>query len=841
MNNQEIISKLWNLCNVLRDDGITYFQYVTELTYILFLKIAKEKGTEENIPEGYRWKNLADLDGTDLRKFYVKLLNHLGENGTGIIKEIYKDATTSIKSPNNLRTIIKYIDLFDWSTESEDSFGTIYEGLLEKNANETKSGAGQYFTPRPLIDCIVRLMKPQPKERCNDPACGTFGFMIAAARYVRSQTDDFFDLPEDVQKFEFTEAFTGCELVQDTHRLALMNAMLHNMYGKIILGDTLSDDGTALKDFDLVLTNPPFGTKKGGETSSRSDFTFTTSNKQLNFLQHIYHSLKRGGRAAVILPDNVLFADGDGEKIRVDLMHKCNLHTVLRLPTGIFYAQGVKTNVLFFKRGYSDFDNTKEVWFYDLRTNMPSFGKTAPLTKETFAAFENAFNAIDRRAVVDERFSVFTRAQIAEKNNSLDLGLIRDDSVIDTQEDFDLIDSGENIISQLQDAAALVQSVVDTLKSYGLKKNTEPPANWLLTTLENVAEIIMGQSPKGDSTTTDSNYTPLIGGAADIGELFPKVSRYTKTPTKLTTAEDVIICVRATLGKPIFSDGVYCLGRGVAAIRPRTALKEFLRYAFINFEKYLYDNAAGSTFVQIPSEKLKKFPIPLPPLAEQKRIVAQIDFLFEKLNLAQERLKGVLSALELHRVYLLKDAFDGALTAEYRKIHGFSKDDWQQKTLGEIISLSKEKTESFDAALKYVGLENIEKGSGKISFQNADGVKSTKNIFYKGDLLYGKLRPYLNKHGIANFDGVCSTDILVLNSNELSFNKFIDYFFNLPKFIEYAVANSKGINLPRVSAKIILAAEINLPPLEEQKEIARLLDNVNSKEKRVKEIAEKTL
>ena len=345
--------------------------------------------------------------------------------------------------------------------------GNLYEGLLEKNANEKKSGAGQYFTPRVLIDVMTRLMKPQPGERCNDPACGTFGFMIAAHQYVKDHTDDFFDLDADTAAFEREKAFTGCELVHDTHRLALMNAMLHDIEGQILLGDTLSNQGKSMKGYDLVLTNPPFGTKKGGERATRDDFTFPTSNKQLNFLQHIYRSLKADGkaRAAVVLPDNVLFADGEGERIRVDLMDKCNLHTVLRLPTGIFYAQGVKTNVLFFTRGKTDKGNTSEVWFYDLRTNMPSFGKTNPLKKEHFAEFEAAYEATDRHAVQDERWSVFTREQIAEKGNSLDLGLIRDDSIVDYEDLPDPVESGEEAIAQLEEAVDLLQSVVNELKS----------------------------------------------------------------------------------------------------------------------------------------------------------------------------------------------------------------------------------------------------------------------------------------------------------------------------------------------------------------------------------------
>ncbi len=255
------------------------------------------------------------------------------------------------------------IDGLDWFSAREEGLGNLYEGLLEKNANEKKSGAGQYFTPRVLIDVMTRLVKPQAGERCNDPACGTFGFMIAAHRCVADQTDDFYDLDADVAEFERKEAFTGVELVHDTHRLALMNAMLHDIDGTITLGDTLSNIGKGMKGYDVVLTNPPFGTKKGGERATRDDFTFQTGNKQLNFLQHIYRSLKADGkaRAAVVLPDNVLFADGEGEKIRVDLMDKCNLHTVLRLPTGIFYAQGVKTNVLFFTREKADKGSTREV------------------------------------------------------------------------------------------------------------------------------------------------------------------------------------------------------------------------------------------------------------------------------------------------------------------------------------------------------------------------------------------------------------------------------------------------------------------------------------------------
>ena len=474
MTTQEIVSKLWNLCNVLRDDGITYHQYVTELTYILFLKMAKETGAESQIPEAYRWDNLTSKSGIELKKFYKELLAHLGENCTGRVREIYQGASTNIDEPKNLEKIITTIDGLDWFSAREEGLGNLYEGLLEKNANEKKSGAGQYFTPRVLIDVMTKLVKPQPGERCNDPACGTFGFMISASQYVRSQTDDFFDLDADMAKFEREEAFTGCELVHDTHRLALMNAMLHDIDGKIILGDTLSSVGMNMKDYDVVLTNPPFGTKKGGERATRDDFTFPTSNKQLNFLQHIYRSLKTNGkaRAAVVLPDNVLFADGDGERIRLDLMDKCNLHTILRLPTGIFYAQGVKTNVLFFTRGKTDKHNTKEVWIYDLRNDMPSFGKTNLLKSEHFDDFVECYADGDlskRKETYSEdnpngRWRKFTIEDIlARDKTSLDITWMKADSGTDDYTLAELLDmikeKSNNIAKAVAELEALIGEV----------------------------------------------------------------------------------------------------------------------------------------------------------------------------------------------------------------------------------------------------------------------------------------------------------------------------------------------------------------------------------------------
>mgnify|MGYP001067365063 CR=1 FL=1 len=475
MNNNEIVSKLWGLANVLRDDGITYQQYVTELTYILFLKMMKEQETEGVIPEGYRWNDLFVKEGIELKEFYQSLLLKLGSSETENerLRGIYSGAATSIDEPKNLEKLIKSIDQLDWYNAKEEGLGDLYEGLLEKNASEKKSGAGQYFTPRVLIDVMVELTDPKPGEKLNDPAAGTFGFMIAADRYLKEKTDDYFKLTPEQAEFQKKQAFTGMELVKDTHRLALMNALLHGIEGPIEQGDTLSTNGKWMKNFDVVLTNPPFGMKKGGERATRDDLTFETSNKQLNFLQVIYNSLKTDGkaRAAVVLPDNVLFDDGVGALIRRDLMNKCDLHTILRLPTGIFYAKGAKTNVLFFERGISDKGHTKEVWIYDLRTNMPSFGKRTPLVYKHFESFIKAYSSSDRGTIEDERWNRFTREEIAKNDDNLDIGLIADESLSAYDNLPDPIESAEEAILKISQAMELLQEVVDELKLIEVKED----------------------------------------------------------------------------------------------------------------------------------------------------------------------------------------------------------------------------------------------------------------------------------------------------------------------------------------------------------------------------------
>ena len=430
----DIVAKLWGLCNVLRDDGITYNEYVTELTYLLFLKMLEETGKESRLPDGYRWGLLAKTAGMQQLDYYKSMLLDLGKAKDGLVSAIFTDAQTRLRKPTNLKALTSNIDQLDWFSAREEGLGNLYEGLLEKNAADKKSGAGQYFTPRPLIDCIVRLMQPKAGETVQDPAAGTAGFLVAADRYIKDHTDDLYKLTPDQAHFQRNSAFVGGELVPDTHRLCMMNLLLHGIEGGVELIDTLSPDGEALPLSNLILTNPPFGTKKGGGRPTRSDFSVTadTSNKQLAFVEHIVRAMKPGGRAAVVVPDNVLFEDNTGRRLRTWLMDLTNLHTILRLPTGIFYAQGVKTNVLFFQRGKADKVNTKAVWVYDMRANMPAFGKTRPLTVADFAEFETAYgfdpNGGAERADQgeDSRWRMFSRKAIAARNDNLDIAWLRD-------------------------------------------------------------------------------------------------------------------------------------------------------------------------------------------------------------------------------------------------------------------------------------------------------------------------------------------------------------------------------------------------------------------------------
>lgn len=475
MKQEAIVQKIWALCNILRGDGITYYQYVSELSYLLFLKIAQENGSEKLMPEGYRWVDLESHSEEGLLGFYQEMLTHLGANiENEVIRAIYAFPTTVFSHSENLKAVIDGISKIEWHQVGKDGFGDLYSGLIDKSAQDTRSGAGQYFTPRPLVNTIVRLIQPNLGELIQDPATGSGGFLVSADSYIRNKYSR--------EKYQSTPPkYQGVEIEKNTRRICLMNTFLHNLDAKIIYGDALTDDAEELDDADVIIANPPFGNKAGSQRPLRNDIPFPGANKQLAFLQHIYLKLKAGGRAAVVLPDNVLFESGVGTDIRRDLMNKCNLHTILRLPTGIFYAQGVKTNVLFFTKGsakdkHQQENCTKNVWVYDLRTNMPSFGKRTPFgnsdigfapedfgTDPYLGAFEKVFGdnpngiskrtegeysfgaqeiEIDREAVeenqsIDERlmhsrWRSFNREWIANtKGDSLDISWLKDKDSLD--------------------------------------------------------------------------------------------------------------------------------------------------------------------------------------------------------------------------------------------------------------------------------------------------------------------------------------------------------------------------------------------------------------------------
>lgn len=460
MSTQDLVAKLWNLCNLLRDDGVTYHEYINELTFLVFLKMVEETGQDELIPSGCRWADLEAMNSATRLEAYKKMLVDLGSHGSLITQAIYNNASTVIRKPATLNKLVTEIDKLDWYSAKTEGLGDMYEGLLEINATEKKSGAGQYFTPRVLINAMVELMKPTLEDVIVDPTAGTGGFLISAHHYIKQHNDiESLDI-KAYDKYQH-KTFYGMELVPDTHRLALMNLMLHDLAVSekntgILFGDTLSNEGKDLPEATLVLANPPFGTKQGGGRPTRDDLVYYTSNKQLAFLHLIYHKILRpGGRAAIVLPDNVLFEGSTGKTIRQDLMEKCNLHTILRLPTGIFYAAGVKTNVLFFNKSKDptkDKGNTKNVWVYDLRANMPQFGKRTVFSPKHLEEFYEAVGQdltrvkekarlafIEKHKSGSEvgdvdtcRLRCFTREEIRTKDDSLDLAWIRDDSTEDS-------------------------------------------------------------------------------------------------------------------------------------------------------------------------------------------------------------------------------------------------------------------------------------------------------------------------------------------------------------------------------------------------------------------------
>lgn len=481
MTNQSsaIVQKVWNYCNVLRDDGVSYGDYVEQLTYLIFLKMADEQtkppfNKPSTIPIGFDWQSLLKKDGAELETHYRLILENLGKE-PGMLGIIFRKSQSRVQDPAKLKRLIELINTETWVGLDVDIKGEIYEGLLEKNAEDIKSGAGQYFTPRPLIKAIVEVMRPQPDTTICDPACGTGGFLLLAHDYISKN----YQLDIDQKKFLKSNALRGKDIVDGVVRLCVMNLYLHGIETSVESGDSLiADPG---ERYDMVLTNPPFGKKssitivnnegkadKESLSYERTDFWATTSNKQLNFLQHVKTLLKINGRAAIVVPDNVLFEGGAGETVRRKLLHECDVHTLLRFPTGVFYAQGVKANILFFDRKpASEKHWTDKLWIYDFRTNMHFTLKTNPLKYGDLQDFVRCYNPQNRHDRKEtERFHVFSYEELMQRDKvNLDIFWLKDESLEDTASlpapDILAREIAENLESALDQFTTISQSLAE--------------------------------------------------------------------------------------------------------------------------------------------------------------------------------------------------------------------------------------------------------------------------------------------------------------------------------------------------------------------------------------------
>lgn len=490
MTTNGIVQKVWNFCDTLRDDGVGYGDYLEQITYLLFLKMAWEysqppynRGT--HIPEEYNWKSLTEKSGSELEQHYVTLLRELGQK-EGMIGQIFVKAQNKITDPAKLYKLIQMIDGEDWVMLGADVKGDIYEGLLEKNAEDTKSGAGQYFTPRPLIKAMVECVQPEPMKTIGDPACGTGGFFLASYDYILENHE----LDKEQKDFLKYDTFKGWEIVANTARMCLMNLFLHNI-GDLTSEPPIEREDSLISDpgdrFDYVLANPPFGKKssititnedgtqsKEKLTYNRQDFWTTSSNKQLNFVQHIKTILKNTGQAAVVVPDNVLFEGGSGETVRKKLLDTTDLHTILRLPTGIFYANGIKANVIFFDaKPASKEAQTKEVWIYDYRTNVHHTLKRKPMTYEHLKDFIECYKPGERHKREetwsenneDGRWRKYSYEEIISRDKtSLDITWIKDESLTDLENLPDPDVLAGDIVENLEAGLESFRQIVEELK-----------------------------------------------------------------------------------------------------------------------------------------------------------------------------------------------------------------------------------------------------------------------------------------------------------------------------------------------------------------------------------------
>ena len=659
----DVVQKLWGFCHTLRHDGIDYGDYIEQITYLLFLKMADERGV--SIPKGCGWPQISDKSGTALLDHYVEVLRILGKT-PGILGDIYSGAQSRFNNPVNLKKLVSLIDETEWTALDVDIKAAAYEGLLEKAAAEGKKGAGGIFTPRLLIKAIVRCLKPDPRSVPDfticDPAVGTGGFLVCAYEWLVAETKGALD--RDVAKRVRTKTYYGQDLVHRPRRLALMNLYLHGIEPHIRLGDTIYEQPSGER-FDVVMTNPPFGTKGANQAPEREDFTVSTSNKQLNFIQHVQTILKPGGRAAIVLPDSCLFADQAGEVFKL-LTEDCNLHTVLRLPRGMFtpYSPVVKANVVFLTKGYA----TETVWIYDARTNVPAVTKRdRPLTAQHFAEFEQCYGGdpngrAARRASdsKENRWQSFSIEAVKAREFKLSGFKWIKEELLEEDEDqpepeelvTDALEDLESAVGELKQLLPLLGNDATNGHTTGNEIERALPEGWAETTLDQLLREPLRNGHSARESQTGSGVRTLTLSAVTYGDFSEKNTKLTVAdPAKVrdlwlepgdilierSNAPDLVGTARLYQGPrafAIFPDLVIRARLLETAVLPRFIELSLQTEAS---RKHLMDAAEGTagSMPKIDQGVVLQVPVRLPPFAEQRRIVDKVEVLLASVEVVR--------------------------------------------------------------------------------------------------------------------------------------------------------------------------------------------------------------
>lgn len=685
----DVVQTLWGFCHTLRHDGIDYGDYIEQLTYLLFLKMADERSIE--LPKGCDWPTLISKSGTDLRDDYIDILRTLGKQ-RGLLGDIFAGSQSRFNNPVNLKKLLGVIDETEWTALGIDIKAAAFEGLLEKAASEGKKGAGQYFTPRLLIKAIVRCIKPDPRTNKEfticDPACGTCGFIVSSYEWLIEQTKGA--LERDLAKRVKSKTYFGQELVERPRRLTLMNLYLHGLEPHIGLGDSIYTIPSGER-FDVVMTNPPFGNKGANQAPTRDDFTISTSNKQLNFIQHVLTILKPGGRAAVVVPDNCIFADQAGEVFRI-LTEDCNLHTVLRLPNGTFVPYSPsKTNVIFFTKGY----RTENVWVYDARSNVPHVTKKSrPLMPEHFSGFAQCFgadpNGRAKRSASDSqdgRWRCFSIDEIRErdfkigtlrwlKDESLDEGEIGDPEELVT----DIIAELKSSLLELQELTGIVEngntfengntSGPDSTSAGAGGQNGEAgedgadpelPEGWTTANLDELGHLYCGQSPPTSCVNSTGEGTPYVTGPDQWDGNAIRIDKWTTVPKRTVPEGSIFVTVKGAGVGTIFPGVAGAIGRDIYAFKPASAMSDgFVRNALEFTVSEIKNNAEGD-IPGLSKDHLLQHAVKVPPSDEQKRIIAALDALFALSNSVRKYLTTASAIADRLDQAILAKAFRGEL------------------------------------------------------------------------------------------------------------------------------------------------------------------------------------